>query len=452
MKAMTGIAAFAALALGACASARVECVNDKGWQINAEPSHADGVYAKGEDVSFEFLATADGKPLADWDLELQIETPGAALPETRTVKTDSKGRYTLDVPAPAQPGWVYVQATTKKEADAKGRRPAGGRFAVGAMCDRDAIRPALPPPADFKAFWDAEIAKLAKVPMNPKLKPVALKDKDPMTGLVDAWEFELGCVGPRPATGYLAKPKGAKPKSLPVFAFFQGASGRDVWIPSWYADRAICVIANKFGIPNGLTRAEYDAPELKREWSEFSQRGKTSRDTIFFKWMILRDLRILEFAKSQPEWDGRVVMLNGTSLGGGQSIAVGALDKDVTFVCACVPALSDHNGALAGRRNGWPKLWKPGADGKPQTDDDRKASEAARYVDTTNFCTLYTPNKEVTIGTGWIDAVCPPEGVIAGYNAIPVGVRKNLWFNPKAGHNAGNKHGAQRIFEILGKK
>ena len=445
------LAAVAAVALAGCASAKIGCLKLKGWQINAEPSHPNGEYAKGEDVRFDFLATDDGKPLADWDLELQIEKPGAALPETLAAKTDAEGRYALTVPAPAQPGWVLVNAMTQKPANAKGRRQPGGRFVVGAMCDKDAIRPALPPPADFKAFWDAEIAKLAKVPMNPKLTSVALKENDPMKGLVDAWEFELGCVGPRPATGYLVKPKKAAPKSLPVFAFFQGASGKTVGVPSYYGDRAICVIANKFGIPNGLTQAEYEKPELKQEWNAFSQRGKTSRDEIFFKWMILRDLRILEFAKSQPEWNGKVVMLNGESLGGGQSLAVGALDKDVTFVCACVPALSDHNGALAGRRNGWPKLWKPGADGQPQSDEDRKVSEAARYVDTANFCSLYTPGKEVTIGTGWVDTTCPPEGVLAAFNAIPAGVTKNLWFNPKGGHGAGNKHGGKRILEMLGK-
>ena len=450
MNRVTVIAGLA-VAFAGCASAKVECVNAKGWQINAEPSHADGVYAKGEDVSFDFLATEDGKPLANWDLELSVEKPGVALPEKTSVKTDAEGRYTLVVPAPAKPGWVCVNAMTQKPANAKGRRQPGGRFVVGAMCDKDAIRPGLPPPADFKAFWDAEIAKLAKVPMNPKLTPVALKENDAMKDLVDAWEFELGCVGPRPATGYLVKPKKAAPKSLPVFAFFQGASGKTVGVPSYYGDRAICVIANKFGIPNGLTPAEYEKPELKQEWNAFSQRGKTSRDEIFFKWMILRDLRILEFAKSQPEWNGKVVMLNGESLGGGQSLAVGALDKDVTFVCACVPALSDHNGALAGRRNGWPKLWKPGADGKPQTDDDRKVSEAARYVDTANFCSLYTPGKEVTIGTGWVDTTCPPEGVLAAFNAVPAGVTKNLWFNPKGGHGAGNKHGGKRILEMLGK-
>ena len=69
----------------------------------------------------------------------------------------------------------------------------------------------------------------------------------------------------------------------------------------------------------------------------------------------------------------------------------------------------------------------------------------------THFCTLYTPDKEVTIGTGWIDATCPPEGVLADFSALPDGDTKNLWFNPKGGHGSGNRHGGRRIEEILGK-
>ena len=106
------LTAVLAMAFAECASAKVECVNAKGWQINAEPSHADGVYQKGEDVSFDFLATEDGKPLANWDLELSVEKPGAALPEKKSVKTDAEGRCTFVVPAPAQPGWVLVNAMT----------------------------------------------------------------------------------------------------------------------------------------------------------------------------------------------------------------------------------------------------------------------------------------------------------------------------------------------------
>lgn len=88
--------------------------------------------------------------------------------------------------------------------------------------------------------------------------------------------------------------------------------------------------------------------------------------------------------------------------------------------------------------------------GEFKTDDDAKVSEASRYVDTANFCTLFTPGKEVT-RHGLDRPRLSAEGVLAAYNAIPTGVTKNLWFNPTAGHGAGNRHGGKRIAEMLGK-
>ena len=67
------------------------------------------------------------------------------------------------------------------------------------------------------------------------------------------------------------------------------------------------------------------------------------------------------------------------------------------------------------------------------------------------FCTLYTPNKEVSIGTGFVDTTCPPDGIYAAFNNIPKGVKKTIWTDPLGGHGAGNAHGGKRMMEIFGK-
>ena len=48
------------------------------------------------------------------------------------------------------------------------------------------------------------------------------------------------------------------------------------------------------------------------------------------------------------------------------------------------------------------------------------------------------------------EVVCCPGGKI-GAITIPAGVKKHVWHNPKAGHEAGNGHGGRRIKEIVGK-
>lgn len=165
--------------------------------------------------------------------------------------------------------------------------------------------------------------------------------------------------------------------------------------------------------------------------------------------MIIRNLRAQMFLKTLPAWNRKVLVVNGESLGGAQSLAMAALDRDVTFACACVPALSDHNGALAGRRNGWPQLWKINAEGRPLDAHNSAISDAAQYFDTANFARRISC--ETSIGTGFLDAACPPEGVFAAYNALNAGIVKQIWWNPKAGHDAGNAHGGRRIAEIIGK-
>ena len=408
------------------------------YKVSCRAATKEAIYAKGENPEFVFSATNDGKPAAGAMVDVTIESPGDRQKKTVQVMLDENGEGKLKVKVPSRSGWVLVTA-------ALGRSKALG----GAMYDVGNIKASQACPGDFKKFWEKEIAELKKVPIDAKLTEVPVDEK--LKGKVRTWEFELKCTGPRPATGYISLPANAKPKSLPIVVCFQGASGIRAWRSDYYGDVAISLSASKFGLPNGLTDQEYKEKGLyDSDVKGFETKGMESRDTAFFKWMIVRDLRILEYAKSRPEWNGDLVVVNGESLGGGQSLAVGALDPDVDFVCACVPALSDHNGRLVQRHNGWPHLWKVDANGnRPQS--AFKVSEAARYVDTMNFCTLYTPNKEVSIGTGFVDTTCPPDGIYAAFNNIPKGVKKTIWTDPLGGHGAGNAHGGKRMMEIFGK-
>lgn len=407
--------------------------------FNRTPASSEiGLYAKGERPRFKVSATVGGQPAAGETVSLAVAAPGRFPAKAVEVKLDGKGEAVYAADAPSVPGWVFVTG-----------RIGNAKASGGAMCDKDAIRASAPPPDDFKAFWDAEIAALGKVPMKAKLTAVptqeGLKDK------VDTWEFEITCAGPRPSTGYISLPKGAKPKSLPIIVGFNGAGNIPAWRSDHYGEVAIALQVCKFGIRNGLPMKEYYRTRDYQP-SVYPWVGIEDPHAAFYKWMILRNYRAMEYAKSRPEWNGELMILNGESLGGAQSLIMGALDPDVDFVSSCVPALCDHNARLAGRiQNGYPQLWKPDADGNlPEA--MRKVSESARYFDAMNFCTLYRPGQEVSVGTGYTDTLCAPDGVIAAFNNIPAGVKKTLWLNPPAGHDAGNWHAGRRIFELLGKE
>ncbi len=406
----------------------------------------DALFGAGEDVTFDIEAFFGGAPTSI-PVRVAASWPGCTgLVEVAEVRTGNDGGARVSY-SPKAPGWVYVEATPA----VAGRQPVKVR--AGAIYRPTDIRPALPPPDDFRAFWDAALADLAKVPIKAKLTPVEMTEKESAGGKIKGFEFSVDCAGPYPATGFLAMPVDAKPKSLPIIVAYQGASGVRAWKPWHYGDVAISLTASKFGLPNQLTDKEY--AEMGYNAGAIYAMAKDpalTRDDNVFKWMILRDLRVQQYAKTLPEWNGKVMIVNGESLGGAQSLICGALDPDVTFISACVPALCDHNAWRAGRRNGWPNIFSADAFGRPADDLAKSRFEDARYFDTANFATLIGPSKEVTVGTGFLDTTCPPDGVYAAFNAIPSNVVKRLSPRPLAGHGAGNLHGGVRIGEILGKQ
>ena len=142
----------------------------------------------------------------------------------------------------------------------------------------------------------------------------------------------------------------------------------------------------------------------------YPTRGRESRDTIYFHDMFLRLVRAIDFLTAQPEWDGRTVVVKGSSQGGYQSIVAAGLDSRVTFFAPGVPAGCDHTGFKAGRINGWPKFIRTGLPSTPGV------FEAVRYYDAVNFATRTKAAAFFTVG--FIDGTCPPSSVYAAFNVI----------------------------------
>jgi cephalosporin-C deacetylase-like acetyl esterase len=346
---------------------------------------------------------------------------------------------------PRQPGWVFVKANV---VNAKGQN-AGPSDSAGAMVAPQDIRPGAPVPADFDAFWDKNLAELRALPIEATVSNVTLTAEQSQGGKIRAFEFSVNCLGPRPATGMVSMPANAKPKSLPIIVIYQGASAIRANLGLYYGDVAIFAVVGKFGLPNQPSNQELMKQYGKTDIERWPWRDIENRDNAFRKWMILRNLRAQQYLKTLPEWDGRTLLVNGESMGGAQSLIGGALDPDVTFICACVPALCDHGGQYALRHSGWPGLWKAKGDGTPKDEAEAAIAASAPYFDTANF--IHRIKVETTIGTGLLDSTCPPESVWAAQNLLAPAVADPIWWNPRAGHGAGNLHGGRRIEEILGK-
>lgn len=372
------------------------------------------MYRQGETVTFTFKLVHEKQPVGDAEVQWTITKDG--VPPTRSGKVKLSNGTATATGKLDEPGFLLCRAAfaapDKKTVTAL----------AGAAVDPLQIKPSLPVPDDFDAFWSAQKKKLAAVPVNPRLTPVKSPQQD-----VECFDLQADCVG-APVSGYFAKQAGAKPKSLPIILTVHGAGVRNSSLggaASWAKQGFLALDINAHGIPNGKPDSFYT--ELSNgALKDYRAQGRESRETVYFLGMFLRLVRAIDFLVAQPEWDGRTLVVHGTSQGGAQSIVAAGLDPRVTFFAAGVPAMCDHTGVAVGRVNGWPKIVPNGPDGKP----DPKVLQAARYYDAMNFATRARAAGIITVG--FIDTTCPPSSVYAAYNALRS--KKEIFNDPLSPH------------------
>ena len=390
---------------------------DSPIKIAARAERADAIYRQGEKVVFNLAVTDGGKPAAGI-VEWSILKDGLATDQKGTSElVDGKAIATGSL---NEPGFLQVRVVYRTDAKAK-VAPVSGLG--GAAIDPTEIKRSLPVPDDFDAFWDGMKKKLAAVPLEPKL--VSVMAPFPAVESFDVTAPALGLQ----ISGYMSKPVGAKPKSLPIILTVHGAGVSDSSLggsASWAAKGFIAMDMNAHGLPNGKPKQFY--ADLKvGAMKDYRYEHKSDREKAYFTGMMLRLVRAIDVLTAQPEWDGKHVVVSGASQGGYQAIAAAGIDGRVTFFAAGVPAGCDHSGMLVNRIAGWPKI-VPVVDGKP----DMAVLEAYRYLDCMNFATR-TKAAGCYFTVGFIDTTCPPTSIYATYNQL--NIPKEIYDDIPSGHS-----------------
>ena len=421
----------AALTLGVmnlfAGTLRFECSSNK----------EDSIYQAGDKIVFTVKLLEDGKPAEGKFIQYrlchdqnEIKRDRVSAAEELKVETSS-----------AKPGWIYLRVSAKDADNQDIKQPfklkgkvtekavTGG---IGAMVEPEKLFPVMDEPKDFDAFWNKVKAQLAEVPMK-ELERVTVSAPG---AKVQIYDVKISCAGSKPVSAYLCMPKNAKPQSCPAIVTFHAAGVASAEKRTrWAAKGLITLDVNAHGIVNGKPKSYYD--ELRRNFY-FTTRDrhrtkfyahwyKTDRERFYFKDMYMRMMRALEYVKSLPEWDGRHLIVSGTSQGGAQVIAACALDRSITFARAGVPAMCDHSACLGDRSSGWPKLYT-----KRENEENPALARCASYYDGAYFAKrIKCP---IWINTGFIDSTCAPTSVFAAYNSIPDGVEKHMQTCPTGGH------------------
>ena len=411
------------------------------YTLELKVNRPDGVFKAGETAVFTCQVLADGKPAEGIEVRYFCSADNQ---KTTRGKFVSGKIWTKEVSL-NYPGWVRLGFSIhgkdgkmmKITTSSWGRKVLTDAVGVGALFSPEKLVSVYPEPKDFDQFWAGVRKELDAVPVKATRVPFKLSGA--IAKKVVCYDVKVDCAGDKPVSGYLSMPKNAKPKSCPAILYYDGAgvrtAGKDLARAS---SGCITFNVNAHGIENGKTKAFYEnlrSTVLKG----YPQFGKNNRDTFYFKGMYMRVMRSLDYVKTLPEWDGKHIIVQGGSQGGAQVFAACALDKDITYAIAGVPAMSDHAGCLAKRDSGWPRLYRAGKDGKPA---DPAVAAAAAYYDNVYFAKrIKCP---INVNTGLFDRTCVPTSVLAAYNNIPETTQKWLTIVPDGAHGAHHKPGMAR--------
>ena len=380
---------------------------EKGAVPKMSQSKADGLYKVGETIDF----TVTGLPA---NAEFLISFDGdKTVNAKKKVRSDASGKITVSTKL-GRPGFVRCAVSGK----------GIQRAVLGAGAEPEKIRGSRPMPADFEKYWADEKAALDKVPLEPEVKPFGKPNPK-----IKVFAVTIPCPGSKtPVRGYLAMPANAKAKGLPALLSVHAAGVRSSGIPSNHANTGYLAFDfNAHGIEDGRPK-EFYRKMRNTELKEYWRSGVGDRKTLYFHGMFLRLYRALQFIKSRPEWNGKVLVVTGGSQGGMQSIAAAGLDPQVTMIAAHVPAGCDHGGATVGRDPGWPRYSGVPAYKK----DPQKVLKDTDYIDCVNFARLIK-NAKVFVSTGFIDTTCSSASVFAAFNEMPT-KDKTIFTLPDTAH------------------
>ncbi len=357
-------------------------------------SNADGIYSKGEKVKVSLLVSE----VETDSILVKVDTNFSGKAEWKPIKTPGEELVLLNERFDKPRSMIF----SVKAGDVV--------TSTGFVTDPGGFSPATKRPKDFDRYWSRQKKELRALPVEIESAPVVSE----APGFVCS-DVEINCLGPKPARGYFAKPENAAPGSLPIVLYLHAAGVKGHWCLSRaetalkYAQMgkgALSFDLNAHGMLNGQPQEYYDGleeGELNRYW----ELGAENRDENYFRGMYLRFLRTLDFLCSQPEWDGKRILVIGESQGGGQALAAAGLDHRVSAAVAVVPAMCDFGRTLNDEAGGWPK---PFAFSK----DKDKMLETYPYFDAAHL--LKGSKATLVIEIGLIDYTCPSTGIYAAIN------------------------------------
>ena len=263
--------------------------------------------------------------------------------------------------------------------------PLGGRtFRAGAAVAPLQLQPSTARPADFDDFWASIIKMLVAIAPFPVFTPGVIVDPD-----VEFASIRMDHINGAHVYGQIARPK--RSGKFPAVVMFQWASPpyplQKDWITGYAKSGWLILDIEPHDVLPTEKQAYYDA--LPARIKSYQTIGNDDRDKSYFLQMYLADYRAVDYIASRSDWDGKTLVVMGTSMGGQQSLCVAGLNPKITHVIVNEPSGCDTNAALHGRQEGYPNF----------PSDNPQIMKTAALFRCGEFCAAY--HSDIAGGNGF---------------------------------------------------
>lgn len=403
---------------------------------------ADGYYKSGETAVCSVLLKKNKAPLKGAKARLLLKKEGKIVKQQIFDADGNVKKFEVKLDAP---GWAsfHFEVLGEDGKPLQGKNVQKHRAKptvvteIGAIFDAEKIIHPENAPEDFDAFWEKRRAELDKVPIKAELKELPCKVKN-----VKYYAVKIDCAGDNPVTGYLAVPENAKAGACPAvveyLSWVYGDANGSAAVKR-AARGVLALYVTWHGLPVGMGKDYYRKNiRVLGGRKNINDPNKWAMGLIHY-----RVMRALDYIKTRPEWDKKNLVVVGGSLGGAQTAAAAALDKDVTLALVGVPCFAEFDTRKTGRN---PSI--PHRSIKTIQTGDLAPLKTGAYFDIVHFAPR--TKCEVFVCTGFVDESCPPSNVFAYYNALKC--KKTMSTNPATGHYGTTKNikGNEKLEALIG--
>ncbi|MDU0347715.1 acetylxylan esterase [Actinomyces sp. MRS3W] len=306
----------------------------------------------------------------------------------------------------------------------------------------------LPPatviePVDFDSFWARTLLAARTVDLAVQRSAV----EQPLTE-IHYWDLTFSGFGGNRVHAWLSRPASQDGRSLPCvvqipgYGRGRGLAGENPLVAAaGFAHLLLDVRGQGFGYGTGGDTPDPDAGAP--ETPGVVTRGITSRETYYYRRLIVDAVRGVDAVRALPDIDSDRVFVMGNSQGGGVALAVAGLVPDLLGVTVSVPFLCDI-----------PAVYQV-AQGEPyaelarylavRRDGREQVLQTLAYVDGVNHARrAHAPS---LWALGLRDTCCPTVGgqqALAAYAGTA-----DVEIYPDNGHEAGEFHFVRRQLEWL---